>query len=134
MVASHAPPPGDLASNPGMCPNWESNWRPFGLQAGTPSTEPHQLGLNTYFFNSPFPHVTLARHLLLDWVEWLCHDFHLPHQGDTLDAVVSLMFGVGETTVDVFGHEPFTSHLVFSETQEGICEAKWVSHWPSHSS
>ena len=23
---------GDLARNPGMCPDWESNWRPFGLQ------------------------------------------------------------------------------------------------------
>ena len=24
--ASHAPPTGDLACNPGMCPGWESNW------------------------------------------------------------------------------------------------------------
>ena len=24
------PPNGDLACNPGMCSNWESNWRPFG--------------------------------------------------------------------------------------------------------
>ena len=24
-VASHAPPIGDLAPNPGMCPDWESN-------------------------------------------------------------------------------------------------------------
>ena len=23
---------GTLASNPGMCPDWESNWQPFGLQ------------------------------------------------------------------------------------------------------
>ena len=22
----------DLARNPGMCPDWESNWQPFGLQ------------------------------------------------------------------------------------------------------
>ena len=36
------PPTGDLAHNPGMCPGWESNWRPFGSQAGTQSTEPHQ--------------------------------------------------------------------------------------------
>ena len=34
MVASHVAPTGDLACNPGMCPDWESNWRPFGLQAG----------------------------------------------------------------------------------------------------
>ena len=26
MVASQAPPTGDLAHNPGMCPEWESNW------------------------------------------------------------------------------------------------------------
>ena len=32
VVASHAPPTGDLAPNPGMCPNWESNQQPFGLQ------------------------------------------------------------------------------------------------------
>ena len=28
--------------NPGVCPNWESDWPPSGLQAGTQSTEPHQ--------------------------------------------------------------------------------------------
>ena len=25
VVASHVPPTGDLAHNPGMCPDWESN-------------------------------------------------------------------------------------------------------------
>ena len=38
----------DLAHNPGMCPDWESNWRPFVSQAGTQSTEPHQLAQATY--------------------------------------------------------------------------------------
>ena len=33
VVASCARPSGDVAHNPGMCPDWESNWRPFGLQA-----------------------------------------------------------------------------------------------------
>ena len=33
-----------LPLNPGMCPDWELNWRPFGLQAGTQSTELHQSG------------------------------------------------------------------------------------------
>ena len=42
-VAFHMPPTGD--PNPGMCPDWESNQQPFGLQAGTQSTEPHQPGL-----------------------------------------------------------------------------------------
>ena len=31
MVAFHAPPTGDLACNPGMCLDWESNKRPFGF-------------------------------------------------------------------------------------------------------
>ena len=45
VVASQAPPIGDLAHNPGMCPDWELNWRPFCSQAGAQSTEPHQPGL-----------------------------------------------------------------------------------------
>ena len=45
-----APPTGDLARNPGTCPDWDSNWRPFGSQAGPQSTEPHQPGL---FSNIP---------------------------------------------------------------------------------
>ena len=49
VVASHTPPTGHLACNPGMCPDWESNWRPFGSQACTQSTEPYQLG-GSYLF------------------------------------------------------------------------------------
>ena len=45
VVASHAPLTGDLASNPGMCPDWEWNQWPFGSETGTQSTEPHQPGL-----------------------------------------------------------------------------------------
>ena len=41
----------DLACNWGMCPDWESNWWPFGLQAGTQSTEPHQPGQELVFKN-----------------------------------------------------------------------------------
>ena len=33
VVASCAPSTEDLAHNPGMCPDWESNQWPFGLQA-----------------------------------------------------------------------------------------------------
>ena len=44
VVASHVPPTGDLACNPGMCLDWESNQWPFGSQAGIQSTEPHQPG------------------------------------------------------------------------------------------
>ena len=35
VVAFCVPPTGDLACNPGMCPDWESNRQPFGSQAGT---------------------------------------------------------------------------------------------------
>ena len=35
LVASHVPPTGDLACNPGMCPSWESNQQPFGSQGLT---------------------------------------------------------------------------------------------------
>ena len=45
VVASHVPPIGDVACNPGMCPDWESNQRPFGLQVSAQSTEPHWPGL-----------------------------------------------------------------------------------------
>ena len=44
MIASHVPFTGDLACNPGMYPDWESNHQPFGSQAGTQSPEPHQPG------------------------------------------------------------------------------------------
>ena len=33
-------PPGDLAHNSGMCPDWELNWLPFGSEACAESTEP----------------------------------------------------------------------------------------------
>ena len=46
VVTCHTPPTGDLAHNPGVCPDQESNQRPFGLQDDTQSTEPHQSGQN----------------------------------------------------------------------------------------
>ena len=45
VAYSRAPPTGDLAHNPGMCPDWESNPRPFGSQARAQSPELHQPGL-----------------------------------------------------------------------------------------
>ena len=41
-VASCMSPSGDLTCTPGMCPDWELNWWPFGSQASTQSIEPHQ--------------------------------------------------------------------------------------------
>ena len=32
VVASHVAPSGDLAHNPGICPDWELSWWPFGSQ------------------------------------------------------------------------------------------------------
>ena len=49
VVASHAPLVGNLACNPGMYPDWELNWQPFGSQADAQSTEPHQPGMMTLF-------------------------------------------------------------------------------------
>ena len=46
VVDSLTPATGDLAHNPGMCPEWESNQPPFGLQTVAQSTEPHQPELN----------------------------------------------------------------------------------------
>ena len=48
LLASRTPPTGDLACNPGMCPDRESNQRHFGLQAGTQFTEPQQPGLSHF--------------------------------------------------------------------------------------
>ena len=50
-VASHTPPAGDLACNPGMCPDGESNLRPFSSQASTQFTEPHQPGQKATFID-----------------------------------------------------------------------------------
>ena len=44
VVASQAPPTGDLTCNPGMCPDWELKRRPFGSQAYAQSTELNQPG------------------------------------------------------------------------------------------
>ena len=50
VVASHVSPTGNLACNPGMYPDWESNQQPLGSQAGAQSTELHQPGLVFSFF------------------------------------------------------------------------------------
>ena len=51
VVASHAHPTGDLAHNLGMCPDWESNQRPFDFQADAQSTKPHQPELQRNFLS-----------------------------------------------------------------------------------
>ena len=45
LAASRTPPTGEWTHILGMCPDQELNQQPFGLQAGTQSTEPHQQGM-----------------------------------------------------------------------------------------
>ena len=49
-VASHMDPTGDLAHNPGTCPDQELNQETPGSQVATQSTEPHQPGPPYIFF------------------------------------------------------------------------------------
>ena len=49
VVASRAPLTGDLACNPGVCPEWELNRQPVGSQTHAVSTELHQPGPNINF-------------------------------------------------------------------------------------
>ena len=56
VVASHMARTGDLACNPGMCPDWESNQQPLALQAHAPFTELHQPGLLFHFLNVSLKH------------------------------------------------------------------------------
>ena len=55
LVAPHTPLSRDLARNPGTCPDWAWNQRPFGLQGGTQSTEPHQARLSFNINNDNYP-------------------------------------------------------------------------------
>ena len=53
VITSHMTPTGDLALNPAMCPDWESNRRPFGLQPTlNPLSYTSQVGL--FFFKLHF--------------------------------------------------------------------------------
>ena len=49
MAASHESATSVVVGNPGMCPDWESNWQPFGSEGGAQSTEPHQPGPHALF-------------------------------------------------------------------------------------
>ena len=77
VVASHKPPTRDLARNPGMCPDWESNRGPFGSQARAQSTELHQPGLSWVLILERMGHLHLGMgsgrggHLLFNDRAWL---------------------------------------------------------------
>ena len=57
---------GDLAHNSGMCPDWESNMRPFDSLAGAQSTEPHQSGQWWILLRSPVD-VGSGHHVGISW-------------------------------------------------------------------
>ena len=61
-------PTGDLAHNPGMCPDWESNRQLFGLQAHTQPTEPYQPGLMTILWED-YPHLSCISGPVYDEVD-----------------------------------------------------------------
>ena len=66
VVASCVHPTGDLAHNPGMCPDWELNQWPFGLQTGTQSTEPYQPGpILKFYLLIPFCHFCVISYCLI---------------------------------------------------------------------
>ena len=71
VVASHVPPIGDLACNPGMCSDWEQNQQPVGSQASTQSTDPHQPGLILYF-----KYLQVFLFLLLCFILFVCLFFY----------------------------------------------------------
>ena len=52
VVALHTPHTGDLARNLSMCPDWELNLWPFGLQSRAQSTESYQPGLFCFLFTN----------------------------------------------------------------------------------
>ena len=88
VVASWVPSSGDLTCNPGMCPVWESNQQPFGSQAGTQSTEPHQPGpcfsfvipVSFYFCSMLINFILWMRNWYIAFYILLSHPFTLLFQ------------------------------------------------------
>ena len=98
VVASHVPPTGGLACNPGMCPDWESNWRPFGLQASIQSTEPHQSEIIFSFSFLSMVSFSSLDILKIDGLKSLCSKF-------LRDSIYQLfLFSVYGTYFPVFMH------------------------------
>ena len=84
VVASRAP----LGLQLGTCPatqacalDWGSNWRPFGLQASTQSTEPHQSGLIAIFSKQYMKDWRLGHPVTKKFVHW--GQYHSTHCGQT---------------------------------------------------
>ena len=126
MVAFCVPPTGDLAHNPGMCPDWESNQRPFALRPGPQSTEPHQPGPHVRFLfqaqgaqifynglqiNLPF--VLMRKHYLY----YIGQQVNLPSASEETPALILLGCLVYKHFVKVSGTEAQLV-LPFQEVQK----------------
>ena len=85
VIASCVLPIGDLACNPGMCNDWESNWWPFDLQTCAQSTEPHQPG-HSYFY---LGHFNLIWYWKINFILHLIYDTSLPCLITTFTFLVS---------------------------------------------
>ena len=67
-------PTRDLALNPGLCPDLESNQQTLGSQASTHSTEPHQPRQLQFI-----DHILYARHLC---------SYHLTNEGTRINSIL----------------------------------------------
>ena len=61
MVASLASPTGDLACNPGMCPDWESFYLGWGVPAAGPIAEMRTRRCKTIVLTACFPEDSAER-------------------------------------------------------------------------
>ena len=105
------PPTGDLAGNPGLCPDWESDWQHLGSQASAQSTEAHQPRLGSFFCVSSRAFFFLFKHASYFHLEKekISHFYGLqgPEQSGScpdLQLLPSLMLS---------GHQPPWSHSAF---------------------
>ena len=64
VVASCAPPTGDWAHIPGMCPDWESNRRPFNSQASTLPLSHTSQGWMLFLYKDAYSSIILLEIIL----------------------------------------------------------------------
>ena len=106
MVASHAPPTGDLAYNPGMCPDWELNWRPLVRRLALNLLSHTSQGQAELFYHNRGQHSSylggyLIKVVILMWsCEEVCH-VYLCHQLEVQE-VQDFMFLVNDATSIVY--------------------------------
>ena len=125
VVASWAPPTGALACNPGMCPDWESNWRPLGSQASAQTTEPHQSGLYTYILDNiyTFTHIHIKHKFFFTAPRW--QGYNMTPQGRPIYYSKTVFKGLSFSLVQVLLFSPWDYFLhLFLGTYKLL-----VYHW-----